>query len=72
MYKHDDNEPDESEECRNRTFQNPSQFGQNSSDEKFQCDWCDFLSVKESDLEKHQELSKVWCTVCSGIYSDIF
>ena len=65
MYKHNDDKPDESEECGNRTFQNPSQFEQNSSDEKFQCNWCDFLSEKKSDLEKHQELSKVWCTVCS-------
>ena len=64
MYKHDD-EPDETEECGNKTFQNPSQFEQNISDEKFQCDWCDFNSERKSDLDKHQELSKAWCTVCS-------
>jgi hypothetical protein len=64
MYKHDD-EPDESEDCSNRTFHNPSQFDQISSDEKFQCDWCDFVSERKSNLEKHQESSKICCSVCS-------
>ena len=78
MYKHDDEkcerelinyetvnvlEPDESEEFANKTFQNPSQF--DKSDEKFQCDWCDLISERKSIMEKHQELSKIWCSLCS-------
>ena len=58
-------EPDESENCANRTFQNPSQFDKNSSDDMFQCDWCDFVSERKGNLEKHQEISKIWCPFCS-------
>ena len=78
MYKHDDEkcerelinyetvnvlEPDKSEEFANKTFQNPSQF--DKSDEKFQCDWCDLISERKSIMEKHQELRKIWCSLCS-------
>ena len=73
MYKHDDdkcdkelvNERNESEDCGNRTFQKPSQIDKILSDETFQCDWCDFISERKSNLEKHQEISKIWCSFCS-------
>ena len=58
-------EPDESEDCANRTFQNPSQFDKISSDENFQCDWCDLISERKRIMEKHKELNKIWCSLCS-------
>ena len=55
-------DPDESEDCTNRTFQNTSQFDKITSDEMFQYDWCDFVSENKSNLEKNQELSKICCS----------
>ena len=58
-------EPDECEEFSNKTFQNPSQFDKILSDEKFQYDWCDFISERKGNLKKHQEKSRIWCCFCS-------
>ena len=51
-------------EISNRTFNNPSQVENITSDELFKCEICDFASARQKIIEDHKELFHNWCPRC--------
>ena len=55
---------DHENKISNRTFSNPSQVDNYSSDELFKCEICDFASARQKIIEDHKELFHNWCPRC--------
>ena len=52
---------DHENKISNRTFRNPSQVDNYSSDELLKCEICDFASGRQEIKENHKKLIHNWC-----------
>ena len=49
-------------ESINETFHNPSQTINNTVENKFNCEKCDYYAATKSDLVNHKKEAHNWCT----------
>ena len=53
-------------ETSERTFLNPSQDDEISCDEMINCEMCDFVSARKTDMMNHKNSSHNLCHICSS------
>ena len=60
----------EADDISNRTFNDPSQVDNTSSDKLFKCEICDFASSRTDIIKNHTEFFYNWCNYCFSSFNN--